>query len=233
MTWDINHLRKIAGLNESYQPLTESWEDDDDDEDEDVKRADSEAKRRKIDLPKTGKVDVEKDLHTLAQQRKAKSDKKEAPAEKKEAAPQKKEDSAEKKEEAPAEKKRRGRAPQEGSKSGQLRAWIAANPGKKRSEAWAHAQAMDPPFTKAGFSTIYQSIKSKMRTECFILRHPTVNSFILSENKEMGQYQWISDSDVYLDPLVFATESEAVQLATYLADYKNQLADVERVELDD
>lgn len=269
MSWDLERLRKIAGLQESTENgskhlLTEGWDDDgDDDEDPDVKKAEAEAKKRHIDMSAAEraarKVNVEKDLRALARSRKSKDtdedeDEKEETAHKEHeakespehekaehsgkkpsAADEKKETPAdEKKEEAKAaevEKKRRGRAPQEGSKSGQLRAWIQANPGKARKEAWAYAEKIG--FTKAGFSTIYQGIKSRMKTECFILRHPSIPSFILHENAMMGQYQWISENDVNQEPLVFATKLEAEKVAGYLREFKNQLVDIERVSLDD
>lgn len=143
---------------------------------------------------------------------------------------------AEKKAEAAAEAKKRGRAPNENSKSGQLRAWIAANPDKPRKEAWAHAQAMNPPFTAAGFNTIYQSIKSKMKktaTECFIMRHPTIPSFVLSENREFNRYDWISENDFEPMPVVFETKAEAEELATFLSDYKRTVVVIESVSLID
>lgn len=67
MSWDIDHLRKIAGLTESYestsQVLTEAW--DDDDEDPDVARMEREASKRKMKMPDV-KVDAERDLSKIA-----------------------------------------------------------------------------------------------------------------------------------------------------------------------
>lgn len=269
MTWDLNNLRKIAGLQESFelkQALHESFDDDDGEEDEDVKHADDEAKRRHIKLPKVeGKVDPDKDLHDLAvakkhasevkhsksaptgdvaqlaaQQLKSREEKKPEPK-----PPVEKKAPVEKKEgETEAEKKKRGKAPNPNSKSGQLRAFIerhmAANEDPKtvRKAAWTWASTVcDPPFTPAGFSTIYQGIKSKNAkksetNECWILRHPTIPSFILKENTAMNMYQWISDSDVMDEPLVFETKEEATKVAKYLISFKNQLSDIERVSLD-
>lgn len=256
--WDISRLRSIAGL--PATPITESY--DDDDEDPDVKRADNEAKKRGIKLPDVkSKIDPEKDLSSLAKARASSEKKKEAEAdseEEKEAKTKaaekaavekesKERDSASdsdddddkpvKKEEAKAaEAKKRGRAPNESSKSGQLRAWIAANPDKPRKEAWAHAQAMNPPFTAAGFNTIYQSIKSKMKksvTECFIMRHPTIPSFVLSENREFNRYDWISENDFEPMPVVLETREEADELARFLSDYKRTIVVIESVSLID
>lgn len=275
MTWDMNDLRKIAGLQESYeakQTLLERYNDDDDDEDPDVKHADDEAKKRHINLPDAGKIDPDKDMHDLAVAKKQAADKKKAEKapkkdavnffanrvlaskhkeedkkkeEKKEPAPKK--EPVEKKEGEPAaEKKKRGKAENPTSKSGQLRTFIQNHfakgeaPETVRKAAWKWAsETCDPPFTKAGFSTIYQGIKSKNAkkaaegaNECWIIRHPTVPSFILKENLAMNMYQWISDSDVYDEPLVFETEQEAKKVASYLLSFKNQLSDIACVNLD-
>ncbi len=252
--WNYDSLINIAGITESFDDDS----DDDSDEDEDVKRAEQELKKRKIKLPKTADVDVDKDIEDLAARNKARNEATKAakakraakahaeheksetpPKEKAEhdgkmptAAEEKKETSAEeKKEEVVA--KRKGKAPQEGSKSGQLRKWISEHPGAPRKEAWAWAQTIDPPFTRFGFSTIYQAAKSKMVKECYILRHPTVPTFILSENEAMGMYTWISESDVNQLPVVVKTEAEALKIGSYLRSFKNQLSTVERVQLED
>jgi hypothetical protein len=67
----MNELRKIAGLQESFEQkqklLTEAYDDDEnDDEDPDVKRAEKELKKQKIKLPKTADIDVDKDIANLA-----------------------------------------------------------------------------------------------------------------------------------------------------------------------
>lgn len=277
MDWDLEHLRKIAGLNESAssksQTLNESY--DDDDEDPDVKHADDELKKRKVKLPDAGKVDPDKDIHDLAEKRKARAEKKKAEDkpkaggvadlaskqlkakedakkdEPKKAEPKKEtEDKKEDKKESdtPAEKKKRGKAENPASKSGQLRAFIqkhfdsGQDPKAVRKAAWKWAsETCDPPFTAAGFSTIYQGIKAKnakkaaeseTKNECWIIRHPSIPSFILKENTVMNMYQWISDSDVYDDPMIFETEDEAKKVAAYLLQFKNQLSDIEHVDLD-
>jgi hypothetical protein len=291
MSWDLETLRKVAGLQEAVEPVAEiieetvvvvspkpikkttvkeGWDiadalrvaglfegrsyDDDDDEDPDVKRAEQELKKRKVALPKVQDIDPDKDLADLAAAKEKKKavakaakdaaahaahEKAETPAKEKaeQAASsvkdEAKETPAEEKKEEAAVAKKRGKAPQEGSKSGQLRAWIKAHPGAKRSEAWAWAQTIDPPFTKAGFSTIYQACKGKMVKECYILRHPSVPSFVLHENKAMNMYQWISESDLNQEPVVVQTIAEADKISNYLKSIKNQLSTIERVSLED
>lgn len=272
MTWDIENLRKIAGLSE---PLTlqESWDegDDDSDEDEDVKTAEKEAKKRNIKMPKVD-VDVEQDLHNLARTRAAakaakESKKEEKPAAKKEekpaaktahekheasetaaeekaehggktpsAAEEKKETAAEeKKEEAKKEEaKRRGKAPNADSKRQRLHAYLKANPGVKRGIAMKWAQE-NLDMGEAYASQQIQAVKAQIVKECFMLYHPSVSSFVLHENKAMGMYQWISEKDLNTDqePMIFATEAEAIKTANYLLDFNNQLVDIRYINLED
>lgn len=298
MNWDIERLRTIAGL-ETPMTLQESWDegDDDGDEDEDVKRADKEAKKRGIKLPKV-KVDVEKDLHALAKSRKSADLKKEEEAEKEEAnqkaaykaekekeakehsvddaheekespakekaehggktpspAAEKKETpTAEKKEEAksaakPSEKKeepkaeekkeeaaeakRRGKAPNADSKRQRLHAYLKGNPGVKRSVAMKWAQE-NLEMGAAYASQQIQAVKAQIVKEAFMLYHPSIQNFVLHENKRMGIFQWISENDTDSDqePLMFATEKEAMKVANYLHDFNNQLTDIKRINLD-
>jgi len=281
--WDLTELRKIAGLQEAFetkQSLLERYDDDDNDDEEDidVKHAEDEAKKRKIKLPEPEeKIDPDKDIHKLAQARKAfkgkkeiraeeeakkakessheekespakekaehggktpskEAEKKETPAaEKKEeakAAEKKETPAEEKKEETAAEKKARGRVPNAGSKRQRLHAHMKANPGEKRSVLLKWAQD-NLEMGAAYASQQIQVVKSQIKNECFILRHPTIPSFVLHENLAMNMYQWISETDENLEPMVFATETEAKQTASYLLSYKNQLCEIERIELED
>lgn len=82
MKFDIERLKQLAGV-----PLNESWDDDGDDglspsERKLAAKADSDLKKKGV---KVGKVDPDKDLHTLAQRRKAKDAKKEDDEDKEEA----------------------------------------------------------------------------------------------------------------------------------------------------
>lgn len=250
MSWDMDSLRKIAGLNESV--INEAkW--DDDDEDRDVKAAMDEAKKRKIKLPKVKDIDPDKDVSALARSRKSKDkedeDEKEEAHEKHEASESAEKEKAEhtdkkpsaesEKKETPAEEKkeeavakRRGKAPSETSNAGKLRAWVKNNPGKSRKEAWEYAQSIGMT-SKNGFSTQYQAAKGKKVAECFVLRHPQISSFILSENRELNQYQWVSDSDIEGVPMVLEDEQTATELMTYLSDYKRLSCVIDCVNLED
>lgn len=287
--WDMNSLRKIAGLQESYEIenryssstfLAESWDDEDDDDDEDVKRLEKEAKKVGVKLPKV-KTDYDEDLHALALKRtpamrSAEEAKKAAAteakkkadleAEAKKKAEERKEasrmgglasyasqvlknqeakksaeqqpvqkvvqKSVEKDNDESAGPKKRGKAVDPNSKTQKLKAWMDANPGAPRKDAWAHAEK-ELAFTKAGFSTIYQGLKGKRIKECYVLRHPTIPSFILSENGAMNQYQWISDSDIEtpLNPMIFESKQAAAEVINYLQSFKNQTVELKWVDL--
>lgn len=154
------------------------------------------------------------------------ADKKPAPATEKKETP-----ADEKKEEAAAEAKRRGKAPNADSKRQRLHAYLKANPGVKRAVAikWAQEHL---EMGQAYASQQIQAVKSQIAKECWIIRHPSVPSFILHENGMMNMYQWMSDTDPNLEPMIFATESEAQKVAKYLEEYKNQLSTIEYVNLD-
>ena len=263
-TWDISRIRALAGM----QPLTESYDDDDDDgmsasERALLKKAESDLKKKGI---KVKDADPDKDLHALAQRRKAKelareeaedreeaeskaaaaaekkAEEKEEPKaeEKKEAAPKKEEPKAEekkeaapKKEEPKAEEKRRGKAPNPESFNqiakanaknmtrGEFLKWAAEKHGKGKAYASALFAKYNPKSSRA--------IKTD---ECYMLQHPFVSSFLLAENKMMNQYQWI-DSASPMDPLIFESEAEAKKVAEWIYEWKNQTAQIIKVDLKD
>lgn len=294
MNWDIDYLRKIAGLTESTKgttPLHESWDDDDDgEEDPDVAKVEKEAKKRNIKLPKVN-VDPDKDIHALSVSRKSKDkedaaekadaekeaaekaasekrkkaeakefadsdddadddeddkkvskhEKSESPAKEKAehngkasspAAEKKESPAEEKKEEAKAEAKRRGKVPDAGSKRQRLHAYLKANPGVKRAIAMKWAQE-NLDMGAAYASQQIQAAKAQIAKECWIFRHPSVHNFVLHENAAMGMYQWVSETDPNMEPVMVATEGEANKLATYLSNFKNQMVDIEYINLDD
>ena len=285
-TWDISRIRALAGV----QPLTESYDDDDDgmsaSERALLKKAEGDLKKKGV---KVKDADPDKDLHALAQRRKAKEKakeeeadkeeedeknasgkhpdprhrdadktqadkdeaeqrryearqekaKKEAPkAEEKKEAPkaeEKKEEpkAEEKKEEPAAEAKRRGKAPNPESFNqhakanaknmtrGQFLTWAAEKHGKGKAYASALFAKYNP-----------KSSREVKTNECYMLQHPSVPSFLLAENKMMNQYQWI-DGASPMDPLVFETEAEAKKVAQYIYEWKNQTADIVKIDFSD
>ena len=257
-TWDISRIRTLAGM----QPLTESYDDDDDDgmsasERALLKKAEGDLKKKGV---KVKDADPDKDLHALAQRRKAKDKAKEdaedreeaeskaaAAAEKKaeekeapkaeddkEAAPKKEEPKAEEKKEEPAaEAKRRGKAPNPESFNqhakanaknmtrGQFLTWAAEKHGKGKAYASALFAKYNP-----------KSSREVKTNECYMLQHPSVPSFLLAENKMMNQYQWI-DSASPMDPLVFETEADAKKVAKFIYEWKNQTADIVKIDFSD
>ena len=168
--------------------------------------------------------------------------KKEAPKaeEKKEAAPKKEPEAKkeepkaeEKKEEPAAEAKRRGKAPNPESFNqhakanaknmtrGQFLTWAAEKHGKGKAYASALFAKYNP-----------KSSRELKTNECYMLQHPSVPSFLLAENKMMNQYQWI-DGASPMDPLVFETEAEAKKVAQYIYEWKNQTADIVKIDFSD
>lgn len=221
--WNIEFIRKIAGV-----PLMESRHDDDD-EDPDVKVAMGD--KRQAEFEKKNKRELTSaEKAATAKEKAAKStppadEKKEAPkaAEKKEEAP--------KSDDAPAEAKKRGRTPSATSKSGQAAAWIKANPEAKRGEFMTHAESFN--MTKHYANAFFYSVKKKMKvTECFILVHPSVPSFVLAENREINQLQWVDPSSP-LEPMIFETMAEAKKVVKYMSEWKSQAATIETIKLID
>ncbi len=168
--------------------------------------------------------------------------KKEAPKaeEKKEAAPKKEPEAKkeepkaeEKKEEPAAEAKRRGKAPNPESFNqhakanaknmtrGQFLTWAAEKHGKGK----AYASALFAKYKP-------KSSREVKTNECYMLQHPSVPAFLLAENKMMNQYQWI-DGASPMDPLVFETEAEAKKVAQYIYEWKNQTADIVKIDFSD
>lgn len=268
-TWDISRIRALAGM----QPLTESYDDDDDDgmsasERALLKKAEGDLKKKGI---KVRDADPDKDLHALAQRRKAKelareeaedreeaeskaaaaaekkAEEKEEPKAKddKKAAPKKEPETKkeepkkeapkaeEKKDEPAAEVKRRGKAPNPESFNqiakanaknmtrGEFLKWAAEKHGKGKAYASALFAKYNPKSSRA--------IKTD---ECYMLQHPFVSSFLLAENKMMNQYQWI-DSASPMDPLIFESEAEAKKVAEWIYEWKNQTAQIIKVDLKD
>ena len=231
--WNIEYIRKIAGLD----PLMESV---DDDEDPDVKIAMSDKrqaafeKRNKNELSTAEKEAAIKEKmakEKAKESREKKSDEK--PVEKKEA-PKAEEKPAAKADEKPTESneaKRRGRAPSDDSKRGQARSWLNSNPNSSRKEFLAHAASfgMSPAYASA-FRAAHKA-KSKV-TECYVLSHPSMPSFLLAENREINQMQWV-DHNSPLEPMIFESKAEAEKVAKYMSEWKSQYSNIDSIKLVD
>ncbi|RWZ87261.1 MAG: hypothetical protein EO766_12105 [Hydrotalea sp. AMD] len=220
--WEVNKLKSDKKPAPTPKKEVEKKEEEDDDEDDETdEEYNARMKRRseKLGTPYTPKDSSKK-------------------AEKSEP----------KKAEASTEAKRRGKAPNPSSKSGVLRQWIIDHPGVTRAEAWKHAVSVfgekseenTTGITKAGFSTLYQNARDyhklgkKFQTkESWVIMHPSVNGYILHENREMNQFQWVSYLSDNQDPMVFESEEEANEVAQYLRDFRNQNVVVEHVVFDD
>lgn len=271
--WNLDRLRKIAGLNESAKSeskvLNESWDEDDDYDDQDVKIAMSDKRQKQFEKKNKKELDDNAEMmrKRTEEQRKAAEEKKAAkkseekkeekpapkaeekkpepkkaeakPEEKKEEkpAPKAEEKPAEKKEEAPKaeekaaeEKKRRGKAPNPGSKAqralaklktmtrGEFIKWAAEELEMGKNYASAYYARHNP-----------KSSREQKVTEAPVLwglAHPFLKGFVLAENREMNQLQWI-DADSKLEPMLFVSEAEAQKIAKHMAEWKSQTAVVE------
>lgn len=237
--WNINIIRKIAGL-----PLMEAFrgdEEDDDDEDPDVKvvskdkRQAAFEKKNKNELTAAEKAAKAKDKAAAA----AAAEKKaaEKPVEKKaepKAEEKKEAPAAEKKEESNEgnnEAKKRGRKASDSSKMGQARAWIHAHPEAKRGEFLTHAESFG--MSKHYGSAFFYQVKAKSKVaECYVLTHPSMPSFLLAENREISQMQWV-DPTSPLVPMIFESRAEAEKVAKYMSEWKSQYADILTIKMVD
>lgn len=240
--WNIDKVRKIAGL----EPLTESraWgdEDDADDyEDPDAKIAASDPKQRAFERKASKDLKAareEMDKRTADQKAKAAAKKAEAAATKPadasaEAKVNAKEE--EKKSEASAEeKKRRGRAENPDGKQGLARKWMQENPNASRKEFIAHVTAnhgMSPHHANTFFYAHKKKANLKSETnEMFYIQHPHAASYVLAENPEQRSFVWV-DHLSHLEPIVTETKEEAEKIAKYIKEWKGQETVVKSIEL--
>lgn len=226
--WDISIIRKIAGLN----PIMESFEDDDDDEDPDVKVAAKD--KRQAQFEKKNRNELTRAEKEAANKEKVDAKKKEEEKAKlkdeKKAEP-KAEPKAEEKAEEKAEAKKRGRAPNPDAKAGKARAWLDAHPGATVGEFKKHAAefGMTPHYASAKF---YQIKHSKTLKECYMLSHPSMPSFMLAENREISQMQWV-DPTSPLEPMIFETKEAAEKIVKYMSEWKSQYANIVTITLED
>lgn len=147
----------------------------------------------------------------------------------------------EKKEETPAaaEAKRRGAKPNANSKSQRAAAWIKSNPNGTRGQflAWAKANLdMGSAYGSAFFARHNPKSKrqaaTEQKNECYVLTHPLMPSFLLAENREMNQMQWV-DSTSPLEPVICETEAEANKIAKYMSEWKGQQSTIVKIVFED
>lgn len=228
--WNIAIIRKIAGLN----PITESVSDfDDDDEDPDVKIAMKDKRqaaferRNKNELSSAAKEADAKDKESAEQTKQV---------DHQPAKPVTKEPDASAANNDKPVSNQRGRKPDDNKKAGQARAWLAANPGAKRGEFMAKAEewGMGKNYANKEFygNKHKQAAANKDITEVYFLSHPSMPSFLLAENREMNQMQWIDPSSP-LPPLVFESKVEAERIVKYMSEWKSQYVNIETFSLVD
>jgi outer membrane biosynthesis protein TonB len=241
--WDINNIRRIAGL-----PLNEAWDRDDDDEDPDVKIANSDKGQQAFEKKNKDHLDdnaamLKKrtaDQKAAAAKKKAEApkpaEKKAEPAKAEEKPAEKKEEpkKEEKKEVAAAEAKRRGKAPNPESFNQHAKA-KAKSMTRSAFIAWA---AADHNKGKNYASTLFAKYNPKSSrevqaaNEMWILTHPYLKGYTLAENRELNQMQWV-DSNSSFDTMCFVTEAEAKKVATYMEEWKSQQTLIEHIVFED
>lgn len=261
--WNINQIRKIAGLS----PITESWDRDDDDEDPDVKIAMGDKRQREFEKKNKPELDAAK--KAMAERNKAQKEaaakKKAAAAEEKKAAPAKAEEKKpEPKKEAPkaepkkedpkpapkeepkaepkaeekaAEAKRRGAKPNENSKSQRALAWIRSNPSAKRGEflRWAKENLdMGAAYGSAFFAR--HNPKSSRQVQ-------QANESWVITHPSMPSFILAEnrekgvmqwiDPSSQLEPMIFTNLAEAEKVAKYMSEWKSQYSNIEHIIFED
>lgn len=248
---DIDRIRKVAGLFEKWvkptakpenKPLLEAADDDDD-----LSPAERAlAQKADTDLKKKG-VDVEKEL-SAAETRAKKAKEKKAAPKAAPAAAEKKEKKAEKKEEPKAEEKKEEPKAEEKAeekkdapvasvkKLHQAVEWLKNNKGAARKDFMAAAEkwGMSRAYAGAYFYPLRKRAAGGDLKEMFILLHPNVERFALTENRMFGRYQWMSleDANSSFEPLVFETQAAAEKVVKFIRDMKSMDAVVERLHID-
>ena len=226
--WDIDRVRQLAGMAQTNKKqLTESY---DDDEDPDVRIAMSDKKQREFE---TGnKKDLDDGGKAADARKTSQSEKKEEV--KQEPKQEKKDDKkpAEPKKEEAAEAKKRGKTPNPESFNqhakanankrtrGQFIQWAADNHGKGKNYASALFARYNP-----------KSSRQVSTPEAWIIVHPSMPSFLLAENREMNQFQWVEPSS-NLIPLVFETQADAKKTQKYISEWKGQSSVLEKIIFD-
>lgn len=214
-------LKRLAGV-----PLNEAYGDDD--EDEDVKAAEREIAKQKKAGGKAAKgweqaekaaksADADKDLENAETKPAAKAEPKV------EAKPAAVEPVATA-EAAPAARAAFAKA---------IRAVLAQNRDATAADIKKYCADHNVKVLDHIHSHLSRIRKGIKVTECYILVHPQMSSFVLAENTVLNRYQWIdaNDTKTTLDTAVFETEAAAKEVAQYVKDYRSQATIVTKVDL--
>lgn len=221
---DLNRIRKLAGLTESYDDDTMTRS-----ERELADMADRDLKKKGINV----KVDPDKDMERLAKKVKKKEEK-ELDDDAEEAKPEEKKDNAEeakaKSDTKPEEKKDDSGKPARGEHRAQAREYMKDHAGKGRAAFMAFAKSIGMGVGNATHFWQHNRPASPVKgvSEWFVLVHPSLPHYQLAENCEMGTYQWV-DAYSNIEPLAFTKLEEATKLADHLLQWKSCVADIQKV----
>lgn len=129
-------------------------------------------------------------------------------------------------------------APSAKKKAQLAREWLIANKDNHTRGAFRKAMAVHG-ISDNYANTFYYAQKArdfigpkKPVKELYYIQHPFMHSYLLAENREMNQMQWI-DSESSLAPMFFETEDEAKKIAKYMAEWRGQSSQVQKIEFED
>lgn len=253
-SWDINSIRKLAGLS----LITESYDDDDvDDEDPDVRIANKDKGQASFERTNQATLAAADKAVKSADKKKAaskpaadakKAEPKEAPkaepakkkaepAEASKAEPAKKE--APKAEPAadttePAAAKKRGKAPNADSSQQRCISWLRSNPKATRAEFLKYASSigMSTNYASSRLSAYRKLVSGSSITEGWVFSHPHIAGYLLGESHPGSGLRWLGESDIGAETFV-TTAAERDQIVQHMADWKSMAVVPVHVELDD
>jgi hypothetical protein len=229
--WTLDKIRELAGLPVSESTQSKIIVESDEDEDPDVKIAMADKRQHEFESKNKRELDTAK---------KTAADKAKALAADKPIVKKVEPKSEQKVVTPPAasateEKKKLGKAPNANSKAQRGVAYLKDNPDTKRGQflTWAKAELdMGAAYGSAFFARHNPKRTMVVTKECYMLSHPSMPNFLLAENVEINQMQWVDPSSP-MQPLIFATEAEAKKTSTYMSDWKNQYSNIEKITLED
>lgn len=238
-SWDINSIRKLAGLS----LITESYDDDDvDDEDPDVRIANKDKGQASFERTNQATLAAADKAVKSADKKKAASKpaadaKKAEPKEAPKAEPAKKE--APKAEPAadttePAAAKKRGKAPNADSSQQRCISWLRSNPKATRAEFLKYASSigMSTNYASSRLSAYRKLVSGSSVTEGWVFSHPHIAGYLLGESHPGSGLRWLGESDIGAETFV-TTAAERDQIVQHMADWKSMAVVPVHVELDD
>jgi len=234
--WELNDLRRLAGLTMLVESPHNDYDDEDDaDDDEDVARlakdraqTEFERKNKKVidakvrvkgedDDAAPSRVFTPKDKLSIAgQAAAAASSGKNLPAEEKAAKAAKPA--------ADTPPKKKGKALDPKSKQQRAIDYIRKNPEVTRKEflvwAWENLEMTTGySSSRLGGWRVIASSGGDVK-ECWTIAHPTMSGYTLAEDFNGKGYRWVGSTDE-IDSIVLTTQDQVNEMVQYMAEWKN------------